>query len=69
MALFSFFRLIDTNCVSVAKYWVIEQTLDKMRREMEADEQEYEAKLLKARKREEAMRRASKGRVNKRPVR
>ncbi|KAH9480540.1 ATP-dependent DNA helicase CHL1 [Psilocybe cubensis] len=49
-----------------AKDWVVEQTIDRMRREMEADEQEYEQRLMRARKREEAMRRAAKGRVIKR---
>ncbi|KDR82649.1 hypothetical protein GALMADRAFT_57427 [Galerina marginata CBS 339.88] len=51
-----------------AKDWVIEQTLERVRREMEADEKEYEEKLAQARKREEILRRAAKGRVTKRPV-
>lgn len=51
-----------------AKDWVIQQTLDRVRRELEADEQEYEARLAQARKREEVMRRAAKGRVTKRLV-
>ncbi|CAA7261430.1 unnamed protein product [Cyclocybe aegerita] len=49
-----------------AKDWVVEQTLNRLRREMEADEREYEEKLARARKREELMRRAAKGRVTKR---
>ncbi|KAF9534507.1 helicase C-terminal domain-containing protein [Crepidotus variabilis] len=49
-----------------AKDWVIEQTLARMRREMEADEREYEEKLAKARRREEMLRRAAKARVVKR---
>lgn len=69
VALFSpFTMLIRHVCVCVAKDWVIEQTIDRMRREMEADEQEYEQRLMKARKREEAMRRVARGRVTKRMV-
>ncbi|PPR07101.1 hypothetical protein CVT24_010937 [Panaeolus cyanescens] len=49
-----------------AKGWVIEQALDRVRREMEAEEQEYEDRLAMARKREELIRRASKARVLKR---
>ncbi|KAF8908999.1 helicase C-terminal domain-containing protein [Gymnopilus junonius] len=45
-----------------SKDWVIEQTVERMRREMEADEREYEKRLAQARKREELMRRAAKGR-------
>lgn len=52
----------------IAKDWVIEQTLERVRREMEADEREYEERLAKARKREEMMRRAAKGRAVKRQV-
>ncbi|KAI9465416.1 DNA repair helicase [Lactarius psammicola] len=37
--------------------WVISQTRDRLRRELEADEQEYEQRLAAARKREEAQRR------------
>ncbi|KAF8195495.1 helicase C-terminal domain-containing protein [Pholiota molesta] len=46
-----------------AKDWVVEQSLERVRRELEADEQEYEERLAQARKREEIMRRAAKGRV------
>ncbi|KAF9561351.1 DNA repair helicase [Agrocybe pediades] len=52
---------------NLAKDWVTEQTVARIRREMEADEREYEERLAQARKREEVMRRASKARVNKRP--
>ncbi|KAG5648406.1 hypothetical protein DXG03_004980 [Asterophora parasitica] len=51
-----------------AKDWVIEQTRDRMRRELEADEREYEARLAEARKREESMRRMAKARVTKKAV-
>ncbi len=54
--------------MSIAKDWVIEQTLARIRRDMEADEQEYEARLAKARKREDMLRRAAKARVVKRQV-
>lgn len=48
-----------------AKDWVIEQTRERVRREMEADEHEYEERLAQARKREAAMRRMTKARVVK----
>ncbi|TFK20003.1 DNA repair helicase [Coprinopsis marcescibilis] len=44
------------------KDWVIEQTLARARRELEAEEREYEDRLAKARKREEQMRRMAAGR-------
>lgn len=47
---------------------MIEQTLQRVRRDLEASEQEYEERLVKARRREEALRRAAKGRVTKRLV-
>ncbi|KAF9485868.1 DNA repair helicase [Pholiota conissans] len=49
-----------------AKDWVVEQSLARVRRELEADEQEYEGRLVQARKREEILRRAAKGRAVKR---
>lgn len=51
-----------------AKDWVVEQTLARIRREMEADEREYEEKLSEARKREQQLRRKAAGRLNKKPV-
>jgi chromosome transmission fidelity protein 1 len=39
-----------------------------VRRDLEASEQEYEERLVQARRREEALRRAAKGRVTKRLV-
>ena len=39
-----------------------------MRRDLEASEREYEERLAKARRREEALRRAATGRVTKRRV-
>jgi len=62
-------RLLTRSLVHIAKDWVIEQALDRLRRDMEADEREYEEQLIKARKREETMRRAAKARVVKRQVR
>jgi len=50
------------------KDWVIEQSLERARRDLEADELEYEARLAQARKREEALRRAAKAKVTKRIV-
>ncbi|KAI0057841.1 DNA repair helicase [Artomyces pyxidatus] len=46
--------------------WVIAQTQDRLRRELDADEQEYEERLAKARKREEALKKMSAARVRKR---
>ncbi|KAG5651045.1 hypothetical protein H0H81_010079 [Sphagnurus paluster] len=48
-----------------AKDWVVEQTRERMRRELEADERDYEARLARARKREEQMKRIAKARVTK----
>ncbi|KAL0576051.1 ATP-dependent DNA helicase chl1 [Marasmius crinis-equi] len=47
--------------------WVMEQTRERMRREMEAEEQEYETKLANARKREKALRAKQNARVIKKP--
>ncbi|KJA17484.1 hypothetical protein HYPSUDRAFT_146538 [Hypholoma sublateritium FD-334 SS-4] len=60
-------KMKETRIYILAKDWVVEQTLERVRRELEADEQEYETRLAQARKREEIMRRAAKGRVTKRP--
>jgi chromosome transmission fidelity protein 1 len=59
-------RLWLISSTHLAKDWVVEQSLERVRRELEADEQEYEERLAQARKREEIMRRAAKGRVVKR---
>ncbi|KAF8073637.1 helicase C-terminal domain-containing protein [Lyophyllum atratum] len=48
-----------------AKDWVIEQTKERVRRELEADEREYEGRLAEARKREDLMKKMSKARVVK----
>ena len=48
--------------------WVLAQTIDRKRRELEAEEQEYAERLARARQKEEIMRRAAKGRVRKRLV-
>jgi chromosome transmission fidelity protein 1 len=47
---------------------VIEQTLERVRRDLEADEREYEERLARAKKREEAIRRTAKAKVTKRIV-
>ncbi|RXW24469.1 hypothetical protein EST38_g1370 [Candolleomyces aberdarensis] len=52
--------------IDAAKDWVVEQTLARVRREMEADERDYEEKLAKARKKEQQLRRMAAGRMNKR---
>lgn len=59
---------IDASYVVSAKDWVIEQTLERARRDLEADELEYEKRLAQARKREEVIRRAAKAKVTKRIV-
>ncbi|KAI0050362.1 DNA repair helicase [Auriscalpium vulgare] len=46
--------------------WVLAQTVDRLRRNLEADEAEYEARLAEARKREAAQRKMAAGRVRKR---
>jgi len=56
------------NC-GVANDWVAAQALNRRRRELEADEAEYRERLLRARRREEAMKRIASGRVVKRQVR
>ena len=60
--------LIDVSFVIQVKDWVIEQTLERARRDLEADELEYEERLAQARKREEAIRRAAKAKVTKKIV-
>ena len=42
--------------------------MDRRRRELEAEELEYEARLVAARKKEAGLRQMAKGRVIKRPV-
>ncbi|KAG6837605.1 hypothetical protein H0H93_006126 [Arthromyces matolae] len=48
-----------------AKDWVVEQTRARVQRELEADEREYEARLLKAKKREDLLKKMSRARVVK----
>ena len=52
-----------------ANDWVAAQTLSRRRRELETEEAEYRERLLRARRREEAMKRIASGRVVKRQVR
>ncbi|KAG7088245.1 hypothetical protein E1B28_012259 [Marasmius oreades] len=47
--------------------WVIEQTRERIRRDLEDEEQEYEARLADARKREKALRAKLSARVTKKP--
>ncbi|KAI0783751.1 helicase C-terminal domain-containing protein [Abortiporus biennis] len=46
--------------------WVVAQTLDRKRRELEASDKEYTERLLKAKKKEEALRKAARARARKR---
>lgn len=48
--------------------WVLAQTLERKRRELEAEELEHAERLAKARQREAAMRKAARARVRKRLV-
>ncbi|KAG6845118.1 hypothetical protein H0H87_000545 [Tephrocybe sp. NHM501043] len=50
-----------------AKDWVIEQTRERVRRELVADEREYEARLAEARKRENRLKKMSRARAVKKP--
>ena len=52
----------------LAKEWVIEQARERVRRELEADEREYEERLAQARKREVLMKKMAKARVVKKTV-
>ncbi|KAI8994116.1 DNA repair helicase [Trametes punicea] len=45
--------------------WVVAQTIERRRRELEAEEQEYASRLATARKREAQLRRAMRGHVRK----
>jgi chromosome transmission fidelity protein 1 len=49
--------------------WVIAQTIERHRRELEADDAEYEERLATARKKEASMKKIAKARVTKKPVR
>lgn len=48
--------------------WVKAQTLERHRRELEAEEAEYEERLAAARRKEAAMKKKAKAKVNKKPV-
>lgn len=54
--------------LSQVKDWVVEQTRERIRRQLEADEQAYQERLLAAKKREESIRRKAHARILKRPV-
>ena len=47
---------------------MVKQTIQRKRREMEADDREYVERLRKAKQKEELLRKAARGRVNKRQV-
>ncbi|TFK70379.1 DNA repair helicase [Pluteus cervinus] len=49
------------------KRWVIEQTRERLMRELEVEEEVMEERLRQARKREAALRKVTKGRVTKKP--
>ncbi|KAL9711121.1 ATP-dependent DNA helicase chl1 [Leucoagaricus gongylophorus] len=58
----------DDDSTIKAKDWVIDQTRERITRQIDAVEQAYQQRLLSARKREEIMRRAARARVLKKPV-
>lgn len=47
---------------------MIEQTVERMKREMEADDADYEKRLAKARQREHALKLKARAKVTKKPV-
>lgn len=49
--------------------WVITQTIERHRRQLEIIEAEYEARLTAARKKEAAIKKMAKAKVHKKPVR
>ena len=62
----------STDCVlywKIDEDWVAQQTMARLRRELEADEAEFQDRLAQARRKEQAWRRARAGRIIKRPVR
>lgn len=56
---------ISTGDDKAAMDWVLAQTIDRKRRQLEADEMEYAERLARARKKELIMRKAAKARVRK----
>ena len=58
------------NFDSVAELdWVLAQTMERKRREMEEIDREYAERLRKAKRKEELLRKAARARVHKRQVR
>lgn len=49
--------------------WVVSQTMERKRREMEEVDREYAERLQKAKQKEELLRKAARARVHKRQVR
>ncbi|KIP08638.1 hypothetical protein PHLGIDRAFT_103970 [Phlebiopsis gigantea 11061_1 CR5-6] len=56
---------ISAGDEQAAMDWVLAQTIDRKRRQLEADEMEYAERLARARKKELIMRKAAKARVRK----
>ena len=54
---------------NVAMDWVLAQTIDRKRRQLEAEEMEYAERFARARQKELIMRKAAKARVRKKLVR
>ncbi|KAH9856751.1 DNA repair helicase [Lenzites betulinus] len=60
-------RLGGSTASTDAPDWVVAQTIERRRRELEAEELEYASRLATARKREAQLRRMTRGHVRKRP--
>ncbi|KAI0667105.1 DNA repair helicase [Trametes maxima] len=60
-------KLSMPSSIEEAPDWVLAQTIERRRRELEADELEYATRLATARKREAQLRKLSRGHVRKKP--
>lgn len=54
--------------IRIAMDWVLAQTIDRKRRQLEAEELEYSERLARAKQKESIMRKAAKARVRKKQV-
>lgn len=61
--------IVTVLTIGKVKDWVVEQTRERIKRQLESEERDYQDKLLAARKREELMRRKAHARVLKKAVR
>lgn len=61
--------IVAVLTIGKVKDWVVEQTRERIQRQLESEERDYQDRLLAARKREELMRRKAHARVLKKAVR